>query len=97
MAVASGEPRVIAEPTLEVTGLLPLSDEIATIEGVGRAKPDQEDDSGVRDRVATHGLAIFRRIAINVMRRDRTSRFSMRARRKQAAWNDGHMSSLLAG
>jgi hypothetical protein len=31
------------------------------------------------------------------MGRNRTTRISMRARRKQAAWNDEYMMSLLAG
>jgi hypothetical protein len=48
-------------------------------------------------RTAARNLAILRKIAINLMGRDRTSRISMRARRKQAAWNDDYMMSLLAG
>ena len=57
----------------------------------------REDDSRVRDRTAARNLAIPRKIAINLTGRDRTSRISMRARRKQAAWNDDYMLALLAG
>ena len=57
----------------------------------------REDDSRVRDRTAARNLAILRKIAINLMGRYRTPRISMRARRKQAAWNDEYMLSLLAG
>ena len=57
----------------------------------------REDDSRVRDRTAARNLAILRKIAINLMGRSRTPRISMRARRKQAAWNDGYMLALLAG
>jgi predicted transposase YbfD/YdcC len=57
----------------------------------------REDDSRVRDRTAARNLAILRKIAINLMGRDRSHRISMRARRKQAAWNDDYMLSLLAG
>ena len=57
----------------------------------------REDDSRVRDRTAARNLAILRKIAINLMGRDRTPRVSMRARRKQAAWNDEYMLALLAG
>ena len=57
----------------------------------------REDDSRVRDRTAARNLAILRKIAINLMGRSRTPRISMRARRKQAAWNDEYMLSLLAG
>jgi hypothetical protein len=46
---------------------------------------------------AARNLAILRKIAINLMGRDRTPRISMRARRKQAAWNDDYMLALLAG
>jgi predicted transposase YbfD/YdcC len=57
----------------------------------------REDDSRVRDRTAARNLAILRKIAINLISRDRTPRISIRARRKQAAWNDDYMLSLLAG
>ena len=57
----------------------------------------REDDSRVRDRIAARNLAILRKIALNLMSRDRTARVSMRARRKQAAWNNEYMLSLLAG
>jgi predicted transposase YbfD/YdcC len=56
----------------------------------------REDDSRVRDRIAARNLAILRKIAINLISRDRTARVSIRARRKQAAWNDEAMLSLLA-
>jgi predicted transposase YbfD/YdcC len=57
----------------------------------------REDDSRVRDRTAARNLAILRKIAINLIGRNRTTRISIRARRKQAAWNDEFMMSLLAG
>jgi hypothetical protein len=57
----------------------------------------REDDSRVRDRTAARNLAILRKIAINLISRSRTTRISMRGRRKQAAWNDEYMLSLLAG
>jgi hypothetical protein len=57
----------------------------------------REDDSRVRDRTAARNLTILRKVAINLMGRDRTPRISMRAHRKQAAWNDDYMLSLLVG
>ena len=57
----------------------------------------REDDSRVRDRIAARNLAILRKIAVNLISRNRKARISMRARRKQAAWNDNYMLSLLAG
>jgi predicted transposase YbfD/YdcC len=57
----------------------------------------REDDSRVRDRIAARNLAILRKIAINLISCNRTTRISIRARRKQAAWNDEYMLSLLTG
>ena len=56
-----------------------------------------EDDSRVRDRRAARNLAILRKIAINLISRDRASRTSTRGRRKQAAWNDNYMLQILKG
>jgi hypothetical protein len=47
--------------------------------------------------MAPHNLAIQRKIAINLMGHSRATQISMCARRKQAAWNDEYMLSLLAG
>jgi predicted transposase YbfD/YdcC len=44
----------------------------------------REDDSRVRDRTAARNLAILRKIAINLMGRNRSPRISLWARRKQA-------------
>ena len=57
----------------------------------------REDDSRVRDRTATRNLALLRKIALNIAGRDRTSKVSIRARRKKAAWNDSYMLQLLVG
>ena len=59
--------------------------------------PCREDDSRVRDRTAARNLAILRKIAVNLISRGRTARISMRISRKQAAWNDEYMMSLLVG
>jgi predicted transposase YbfD/YdcC len=56
----------------------------------------REDDSRVRDRTAARNLAVLRRIALNLVGRDRSSEASVRAKRKRAAWNDGYMLQLLA-
>jgi len=57
----------------------------------------REDDSRVRDRTAARNLALLRKIALNIVGRDQTSKASVRARRKKAAWNDAYMLKLLAG
>ena len=57
----------------------------------------REDDSRVRDRTAARNLTLLRKIALNIVGRDTTSRASVRARRKRAAWNDAYMLKLLVG
>jgi hypothetical protein len=56
----------------------------------------REDDSRVRDRTAARNLAILRRMAVNLVGRDRSSKASIRAKRKRAAWDDSYMMRLLA-
>jgi len=57
----------------------------------------REDDSRVRDRTAARNLALLRKIALNIVGRDKTTKVSVRARRKKAAWNNAYMLKLLAG
>src|ERR671929_292566 len=57
----------------------------------------REDDSRVRDRNAARNLALLRKIALNLVAKDRGSRASLRGRRKKAAWNDDHMLQLIVG
>ena len=56
-----------------------------------------EDDSRVRDRRAARNLAVLRKIALNLVGRDRSTKASIRAKRKKAAWNDDYMLQILAG
>ena len=57
----------------------------------------REDDSRVRDQRAARNLAVLRRIAINLVGRDGSTKASVRARRKRAAWDNDDMLQLLAG
>jgi predicted transposase YbfD/YdcC len=57
----------------------------------------REDDSRVRDRTAARNLALLRKIALNLIARDRCGRASLRGRRKMAAWNDDYMLRIIAG
>jgi predicted transposase YbfD/YdcC len=57
----------------------------------------REDDSRVRDRTAARNLALLRKVALNIISRDKTTKASMRAKRKKAAWNDAYMLQLLVG
>src|SRR3954466_5047455 len=56
----------------------------------------REDDSRVRDRTAARNFALLRKIALNLVARDRTTQPSLRGRRKKAAWNDAYMFQIIA-
>jgi predicted transposase YbfD/YdcC len=55
----------------------------------------REDDSRVRDRTAARNFALVRKIALNLVAKDRGSRTSLRGRRKKAAWNDDYMVQII--
>jgi predicted transposase YbfD/YdcC len=55
----------------------------------------REDDCRVRDRTAARNLALLRKIALNLVAKDRGSRASLRGRRKKAAWNDDYMRQII--
>ena len=55
----------------------------------------REDDSRVRDPTAVRNFALLRKIAINLVSQDRSTKASMRAKRKKAAWDDDYMLQLL--
>jgi predicted transposase YbfD/YdcC len=55
----------------------------------------REDDSRVRDRTAARNFALVRKIALNLVAKDRGSRTSLRGRRKKAAWNDDYMRQII--
>jgi predicted transposase YbfD/YdcC len=56
----------------------------------------REDDSRVRDRTAARNFALLRKIALNLVARDRSPQTSLRGRRKKAAWDDGYMLQIIA-
>jgi predicted transposase YbfD/YdcC len=56
----------------------------------------REDDSRVRDRTAARNFALVRKIALNLVAQDKSSRVSLRGRRKKAAWNDSYMLQIIA-
>jgi predicted transposase YbfD/YdcC len=57
----------------------------------------REDESRVRDRRAARNFAILRKVAINLVSRNRSAKASICARRKKAAWDDSYMRQLLVG
>jgi predicted transposase YbfD/YdcC len=55
----------------------------------------REDDSRVRNRTAARNFALVRKIALNLVAKDRGSRTSLRGKRKKAAWNDDYMLQII--
>ena len=55
-----------------------------------------EDLSRVRDRNAAANLAVLRRIALNLVRADRSRPGSLKGKRKMAGWDDAFMLRLVA-
>jgi predicted transposase YbfD/YdcC len=55
----------------------------------------REDDSRVRDRTAARNLARLRKIALNIVGQDKTTKASLRGKRKKAARSDAYMLKLL--
>lgn len=57
----------------------------------------REDDSRVRDPTAARNFALLRKMALNLVGQDRSTKHSLRAKRKKAAWDDSYMQHLLWG
>ena len=57
----------------------------------------QEDASRVRKGNAPQNLAVLRRIALNLLRRERTAKCSIRAKRLKAGWDNDYLLKVLIG
>ena len=55
----------------------------------------REDDSQMREQVSTRMFAQLRKMALNIVKRDKGSKISPRARRKSAGWDNSYMEGLL--
>lgn len=55
----------------------------------------REDESRMRKGNSPMNYAILRRIALNLVRRDTTSKFSLKARRKACGWSNDYLERLL--
>ena len=56
----------------------------------------REDESRVRTGNAPENLATMRHAALNLLRQDRRSKRSVKAKRKQAAWDNTYLLSILS-
>ena len=55
----------------------------------------REDESRIRTGPAAHNMALLRRLALNLLRRDRQARGGLAARRKRAGWDHRYLQELL--
>ena len=56
----------------------------------------REDESRVRTGKAPENLALIRHLALNLLRQDRASKTSIKARRKRAGWDNDYLLSILS-
>jgi predicted transposase YbfD/YdcC len=57
----------------------------------------REDDTRSRDKIATRSFALLHKMALNIVRKDKSNKFSLRGRRQNAGWNNDYMAHLLFG
>lgn len=55
----------------------------------------REDEARSRDRVATRSFAVLRKLAFNLLQQGKFQPGSLRARRRNAGWNEDYMTQLL--
>lgn len=55
----------------------------------------REDDSRLRDRNAAANLAVIRKIAVNLVKAERSPKGSIKGRRKAAGWDNDYMQKLI--
>ena len=56
----------------------------------------REDESRVRMGNAAQNLAVIRHMALNLLRKDRASKTSIKARRKLAGWDNDYLLAILS-
>ena len=56
----------------------------------------REDESRVRSSNAPESLATMRHVALNLLRQNRHSKLSIKAKRKLAAWDSDYLLSILS-
>jgi predicted transposase YbfD/YdcC len=54
-----------------------------------------EDQCRVRRDLAAENLALLRKIALNILKADTTTKMSIRKKRKMSVWDDNYMLHLL--
>ena len=57
----------------------------------------REDDSRLRHRNAAANLAVIRKIAINLVKAEKSPKSSIKGRRKAAGWDNDYMQKIVGG
>ena len=55
----------------------------------------REDECRIRHRNAASNLAVIRKIAINLVKADKSSRGSIKGKRKAAGWSNQYMQNII--
>ncbi len=55
-----------------------------------------EDDGRTRHGHAQHNLAVLRRLALNLLRREKSAKIGIAAKRKRAGWKTGYLPRILS-
>ena len=56
----------------------------------------REDDSRIRQGHAQHNLALLRRLALNLLRNDKSAKVGIAAKRKRAGWDTTYLLKVLS-
>jgi predicted transposase YbfD/YdcC len=57
----------------------------------------REDDCRIRKGNGAENFAVLRHIALNLLRREKTSKGSLKGRRKKAGWDNDYLLKVLTG
>ena len=57
----------------------------------------REDESRVREGDGAENLSVLRRMALNLLKREKTHKGGIEAKRCRAGWDEGYMETVLAG
>jgi predicted transposase YbfD/YdcC len=57
----------------------------------------KEDDIRARDRYAAENLSILRKIALNLIKQEKSRKIGVSAKRKNAAWDNAYLMKILSG
>ena len=57
----------------------------------------REDECRAREGDGAENLSVLRRMALNLLKREKTHKGGIETKRCRAGWDEGHMETVLAG